>query len=605
MRQLLVEGYTGSFPFIVDRSKPIVSESRANGQNIWRIPGRFSECDKVNGNNRRYSRRVWEKNLADGSTLQTLIKENSAFGLLEHPADGKVDLNSPISHAVTKAVMENDGMITGEITVIDCGENSPGRKLKALIEFGYNPRVSSRGFGSLVRATEGYDDVQEDYICEGWDVVIKPSFDNAMLAPDRSALDTVLGKKKDEITVTTESKEPVKTSVQEATPEQVDAFFQRRVPEMKAAFVAQHPEVPPDQLEVKWQAFLPELRNYFHTSPEVLQNVDLASPRRAERDDTLESKAPSASASSAAAPTTTTQPVTESMTVNITETKSQITALKAVDITKLAPAQFAEGVAQMASLHSEVATYVAEDAKRSYEGSKLHKELETIEASWESAQNAPAKDAAKLREDRNKVLHVAKSLVETALKYKGALQEQMRAYAAQAKLVEELTTNGTGWMELANKRKERLDFVAKKYQVACEALMVMSNRYKDDMTTVSRHALNLEFKQKLEAKPELQTALKEAKTPQEVLAIREQLVDKPAEQAAPAGTPPNTEKAKEGTPATTQESKTATAAASPVTESTPKAAALPIMEVTDTTRNPRSVTEATEMTRRLSLASAK
>ena len=599
MRQLLVEGYTGSFPFIVDRSKPIISESRANGQNVWRIPGRFSECDKVNGNNRRYSRKVWEKNLAEGSTLQTLIKENSAFGLLEHPADGKVDLNSPISHAVTKAVMESDGTITGEITVIDCGENSPGRKLKALVEFGYNPRVSSRGFGSLLKNTEGVDDVQEDYVCEGWDCVIKPSFDNALLTPDRSAIDTVLGKKSDGITVTTESKNTDKTVVQEATPEQIDAFFQRRIPEIKTAFFANYPGVSPEQTEAKWQAFLPELRNYFHTSPEILRNVDIIGP-----EDTLEPTAPTAEAQSVTAPTTQ-QPVTESSSMNINETKAKIAALKAAETSKLSPSQFAEGVSQMASLHNEVATYVAEDAKRSYEGSKLHKELETIEASWESAQNAPAKDAAKLREDRNKVLHVAKSLVETALKYKGALQEQMRAYAAQAKLVEELTTNGTGWMELANKRKERLDFVAKKYQVACEALMVMSNRYKDDMTTVSRHALNLEFKQKLEAKPELQTALKEAKTPQEVLAIREQLVDKPAEQAAPAGTPPNTEKAKEGTPATTQESKTATAAASPVTESTPKAAALPIMEVTDTTRNPRSVTEATEMTRRLSLASAK
>ena len=211
-----------------------------------------------------------------------------------------------------------------------------------------------------------------------------------------------------------------------------------------------------------------------------------------------------------------------------------------------------------------------------------------------------------MKEDRNKVLHVAKSLVETALKFKGALAEQIKAVAAQTKLIEELTTNGTGWMDLANKRKERLDFVTRKYQVACEALMIMSNRYKDDMTTVSRHALNLEFKAKLDAKPELQTALKEAKTPQEVLAIREQLTDKPAEQAPPAGTPPKPEQKKEETPAAAaQESKTAPAAAAPVTESTPKAAAPVMVVVEDTTRNPRSVMEAAGIAKRLSLASAK
>lgn len=541
MRQYLAEGYTGSFPFIVDRSKPIVSESKGDGHNVWRIPGRFSECDKVNGNNRRYKRPVWEKNLAEGSTLQTLIKENAAFGLLEHPTDGKVDLQSPISHAVTKAVMELDGTITGEITIIDCGENSPGRKLKALIEFGYNPRVSSRGFGTLVKASDGVDDVQEDYVCEGWDVVVKPSFDNARLDPAASpAIKTVLGK---------DSAETVQISTAEAKTVKED---------LETAPKAEKPAAP----------------------------------------------APSAEALSATAPTTP-KPVTESSSMNITETKARIAALKAADTSKLSPTQFAEGVAQMASLHNEVATYVAEDAKRSYEGSKLHKELETIESTWEDSQNAPAKDAAKLREDRNKVLHVAKSLVETALKYKGALAEQMKANAAQTKLVEELTTNGTGWMELANKRKERLDFTGRKYQVACEALMIMSNRYKDDMTTVSRHALTLEFKAKLDAKPELQTALKEAKTPQDVLAIREQLVEKPAEQAVTTGTPPSTEPKKEETPATTTESKTAPAAAAPVTETTPKAAAPVSVVVEETYRNPRSVTEATEMAKRLSLASAK
>ena len=110
MRQYLAEGLTGAFPFIVDRSKVPVSESRPNGQSYKRIPGRFSVCDCVNGNNRRYSRRVWEKNLTPGSPLQESIKKNAAFGLLEHPKDGIVTLQSPISHQVIKAEMfESNG----------------------------------------------------------------------------------------------------------------------------------------------------------------------------------------------------------------------------------------------------------------------------------------------------------------------------------------------------------------------------------------------------------------------------------------------------------------------------------------------------------------
>lgn len=193
MRQYLIEGVTGAFPFIVDRTKTPVSESRPGAAGSYtRIPGRFSVCDCINGNNRRYSRKVWEKNLQPGSILQESISRNAAFGLLEHPKDGIVTLLSPISHHVTKAVMSEskgaDGQpvfeVAGEIALLDTEE---GRKLKALIEGGYNPLVSSRGYGSLAKGNDGVDDVCEDYVCEGWDVVIKPSFESAELTPDRSS----------------------------------------------------------------------------------------------------------------------------------------------------------------------------------------------------------------------------------------------------------------------------------------------------------------------------------------------------------------------------------------------------------------------------------
>lgn len=192
MRQYLIEGVTGAFPFSVDRTAKMVTESRPNGGTYTRIPGRFSVCDCINGNNRRYAKRVWEKNLAEGSVLQESISRNGAFGLLEHPKDGVVTLLSPISHHVTKAVMTETTNaagqkvyeVTGEIALLDTEE---GRKLKALIEGGYNPLVSSRGYGSLKRAADGVDEVEDDYVCEGWDVVIKPSFENAELTPNRSS----------------------------------------------------------------------------------------------------------------------------------------------------------------------------------------------------------------------------------------------------------------------------------------------------------------------------------------------------------------------------------------------------------------------------------
>ena len=176
---------------MVDRTKQPVSESRPNGGSYTRIPGRFSVCDCINGNNRRYAKRVWEKNLQPGSILQESITRNAAFGLLEHPKDGQVTLLSPISHHVTRAEMVEGRDASGKLVYEVVGEivllnTDEGMKLKALIEGGYNPMVSSRGYGSLEKASDGVDEVKDDYVCEGWDVVIKPSFETAELTPDRS-----------------------------------------------------------------------------------------------------------------------------------------------------------------------------------------------------------------------------------------------------------------------------------------------------------------------------------------------------------------------------------------------------------------------------------
>lgn len=184
MAKILLEDVCGKFR--VDRStgdKGVLAEKLESGTPgvIYKIPGSFSLSETVNGNGRSYPRRVWELNLTENSHLQGLISRNESFGLLEHPSDGVVNLNSPISHLVTKAYMTESGEVRGEITLLDTYE---GRKMKTLIQAGYDPYVSSRGYGSVVEEG-GVNIVQEDFICEGWDLVHTPSFATAQLTPQR------------------------------------------------------------------------------------------------------------------------------------------------------------------------------------------------------------------------------------------------------------------------------------------------------------------------------------------------------------------------------------------------------------------------------------
>lgn len=189
MAKVLLEDTLGEF--CVDRTKGhqgIISENVGTGVTpLYRCPGRLSVCNIRNGNNRRYPTKVWERNIKDSdSKLRKLIEKNAAFGLLEHPDDGRVTLLSPIAVITTKADLKMEGtnlVVDGEITIVDTAE---GRKLKALIEAGYNPYVSSRGYGTLTTGPDGIDEVQEDYVCEGWDVVFQPSFEQAELRPPRA-----------------------------------------------------------------------------------------------------------------------------------------------------------------------------------------------------------------------------------------------------------------------------------------------------------------------------------------------------------------------------------------------------------------------------------
>jgi hypothetical protein len=492
MRQYLIEGATGAFPFIVDRSKPLVSESQPSGGSLTKIPGRFSVCDCVNGNNRRYRRPVWEKNLQTGSILQESIRRNAAFGLLEHPKDGVISLLSPISHHVTSAKMveSRDAAgkpvteVVGEITLLDTLE---GNKLKALIEGGYNPLVSSRGYGSLERASDGVDEVQEDYVCESWDVVIKPSFEQAELTPNRSTTNAVMAPK--------------------PTAESEDAA---KCPECGALDLGTN------------KCSCGHVRK--ESKPNVKKHDDSGETTvtEAAKNNLKESK-PSTGAASPPAAASATPNKVNSMELN--EIKSRIATLESLDPSKLPPTRFAESLTQIEELHQEVATFSAADPKRSWDGTKLHKQLESVAGKFSESAQAPVKQAKKLAENNVKLMKVINAVAQTALTYKSKLGESMKTKTESMKLKEELTRRGQGWKRVAEDRQTKYNGLHKDWTDSCEALELMAKRYHEDTTDLARRCMVLEFKEKT-ATPVIQKMLKEATRLRHIAVIREMLEGK-------------------------------------------------------------------------------
>ena len=482
MRQYLIEGVTGAFPFIVDRTKMPVTESLPSGT-FTRIPGRFSVCDCVNGNNRRYSKRVWEKNLQPGSILKEAIARNGAFGLLEHPKDGIVTLQSPISHHVTKAeiVESRDAAgkpifeIVGEISLYNPTLIPESGKLLGLIEGGYNPLVSSRGYGSLKKGTDGVDDVDEDYVCEGWDVVIKPSFENAELSPNRSS-----------------------TTAQVAEPYRPNPQAESVQPKASTPLIEDDPEVQKRLVA----------ENKVIVTKESLTKTNL--------------KESSPSTTGTVQPTSATN--NKSTTMELNEIKMRIDALRSTDPAK--PKRFAESMTQVEELHQSVAEWAAADPKRSWEAQKLHESLSDISKGFNETIKAPAKEAKRLTEQNGKLMKVINAVASTAVTYKKKLGEALKADGSRVKMIEELTRRGQGWQRIAESRKQKYVVMEKDFDTSCEALDLMAARYHEDVTELGRRLIVLEFKDKAQT-PEIQKSLKEATRLRHIVAIREKLEGKP------------------------------------------------------------------------------
>jgi hypothetical protein len=220
--------------------------------------------------------------------------------------------------------------------------------------------------------------------------------------------------------------------------------------------------------------------------------------------------------------------------MNISEAKTQVAALKSAGSPKDIR-EAAEVFSKIQSLHNVIAEATSAEPKASYEGTKLHNELENFEATILAAQTAPSKEVTKLKENTNKVLSVTKAVVETALTYKTALAAANTKIAEQQKLIESLITKARGWVAVAESRKATSAKLDLGYTYATDALDKFVTKYNEDLSKVGGRVLNLEFKDKIT--PELTKAISEAKTPKAIIAIRESLAPKAAP-AAPAPAAP-------------------------------------------------------------------
>jgi hypothetical protein len=150
-----------------------VKENVGNGEKSYFIEGVFMQSGVKNKNQRIYPQQILSKECR--RYMKEYVDKGRALGELNHPTGPTVNLDR-VSHIV-KELHEDGNNIYGKAKVMD---TPMGKIVKNLIEEGAQLGVSTRGMGSL-KARNGYQEVQEDFMLAAIDIVADPSAPNAFV----------------------------------------------------------------------------------------------------------------------------------------------------------------------------------------------------------------------------------------------------------------------------------------------------------------------------------------------------------------------------------------------------------------------------------------
>ena len=171
MGRLLID----TIPFTLTKRQINESLEDNNGRLI--VNGVLQRAEAENQNGRVYPRSILEREVEKYKSRE--IKENRAFGELDHPESSVVELKNT-SHIIRDVYWKGDDVM-GKVEVL---KTPAGNILKELLEAGCTVGISSRGMGSVKEASNGKSvTVEDDFDLICWDFVSNPSTHGAFMRP--------------------------------------------------------------------------------------------------------------------------------------------------------------------------------------------------------------------------------------------------------------------------------------------------------------------------------------------------------------------------------------------------------------------------------------
>lgn len=157
------------------------SISTDTGVTIPCITGQVGQVDFVSQNGYRYRTNFWNEVLSN-PLVQDQIKNREMLGTIEHPIDDEEYLKTSYenaSHVVLKAWTDNNN----PFATFGLLNNPKGNAIKALIDVGCKPGVSTRGLGDFETDQVSKYVSSDGYALICWDIVKNPNFSELSMSP--------------------------------------------------------------------------------------------------------------------------------------------------------------------------------------------------------------------------------------------------------------------------------------------------------------------------------------------------------------------------------------------------------------------------------------
>ena len=159
---------------VFDTTSFVVENKLGKGKEYF-IEGIFLQSNIKNRNGRMYPEQVMDKEV--GRYMESLVKQNRAYGELGHPDNPQINLDR-VSHLIVDLRKEGTNYI-GKAKIM---ETPMGNIARGLLDGGANLGVSSRALGSLQMNKEGIQVVQDDFMLStAADIVADPSAPDAFV----------------------------------------------------------------------------------------------------------------------------------------------------------------------------------------------------------------------------------------------------------------------------------------------------------------------------------------------------------------------------------------------------------------------------------------